>query len=131
MLARAAFAGRSLASKSRGCVVGNREHMVVTMASSSREDADARAKRKAQKKAAKLARRAKRQGLQEAIDEKKKDCDLCSPPVDLLVRCQTDETRRWRMVCGKCWHEVSGGQTDGDDDHPYYKYGGLWKNRAA
>jgi hypothetical protein len=33
------------------------------------------------------------------------------------------------MVCGKCWHDVSGGVPDGDRDHPFYSYGGLWKNR--
>lgn len=32
------------------------------------------------------------------------------------------------MVCGKCWKTVSGGVVDGDNDHPYYRYGGLWKN---
>lgn len=32
------------------------------------------------------------------------------------------------MVCGKCWHTVSGGIVDGDAQHPYYRYGGLWKN---
>ena len=34
-----------------------------------------------------------------------------------------------KMVCGKCWNSVSGGVVDGDTAHPYYKYGGLWKNR--
>ena len=33
------------------------------------------------------------------------------------------------MVCGKCWRDVSGGVVDGDDAHPFYRYGGLWKNR--
>jgi hypothetical protein len=40
-----------------------------------------------------------------------------------------DSTATWRMVCGKCWHTVSGGVADGDADHPYYRYGGLWKNK--
>ena len=36
------------------------------------------------------------------------------------------------MVCpGKCWKEVSGGVVDGNADHPYYRYGGAWKNKVA
>jgi hypothetical protein len=35
------------------------------------------------------------------------------------------------MVCGKCWVYVSGGVADGDEKHPYYRYGGLWKNLKA
>jgi hypothetical protein len=36
------------------------------------------------------------------------------------------------MVCGKCWKDVSGGGVvDGDATHPYYQYGGLWKNRHS
>ena len=58
-----------------------------------------------------------------------KQCDTCEKNVDLLVRCTIDESRVWKMVCGKCWKTVSGGVTDGDVDHPYYRYGGLWKNR--
>ena len=49
----------------------------------------------------------------------------------MLVRCQTDESAAWRMVCGKCWKVASGGQVDGDARHPHYRYGGLWKNRKA
>ena len=60
-----------------------------------------------------------------------KPCGLCERNVDLLIRCQVDQSRKWKMVCGGCWKKVSGGQTDGDSDHPYYKYGGLWKNRKA
>ena len=44
---------------------------------------------------------------------------------------QTDETKAWRMVCGKCWRGVSGGVVDGDKAHPHYRYGGLWKNRTV
>lgn len=32
---------------------------------------------------------------------------------------------------GKCWNDVSGGVVDGDSSHPFYRYGGLWKNRRA
>ena len=28
-----------------------------------------------------------------------------------------------------CWRSVSGGVTDGTAEFPYYKYGGVWKNR--
>merc|ERR1712192_34749 len=54
----------------------------------------------------------------------------CQRSVDLLVRCQTDESNgQWLLVCGKCWRLVSGGVADGDAQHPGYRYGGLWKNR--
>lgn len=49
----------------------------------------------------------------------------------LARRCMTDESRAWRMVCTRCWRDVSGGVEDGDDDHPNYKYGGIWKNKSA
>lgn len=44
---------------------------------------------------------------------------------------KTQFTRKKGMVCGKCWNDVSGGVVDGDNAHPYYRYGGLWKNRRA
>lgn len=90
---------------------------------------DKRLQRKAACKEAKRVRRAIREG--KAADEVgRKICDLCSREVDLLVRCQTDDTNLWRMVCGKCWKtdEVSGGVVDGTADTPHYRYGGLWKN---
>jgi hypothetical protein len=90
---------------------------------------DLKAARKAAKKRAKADRRAQRQGLGDP-SHGQKDCDVCSKSVDLLIRCTTDETATWRMVCGKCWKDVSGGVVDGDARHPHYRYGGLWKNRA-
>ena len=33
------------------------------------------------------------------------------------------------MCPGKCWTQVSGGSIDGDAHHPYYRYGGMWKNK--
>ena len=63
-----------------------------------------------------------------------KQCDLCQKDVDLLIRCKHHMTptpgKVWSMVCGKCWKDCSGGVTDGDINHPLYKYGGLWKNRS-
>ena len=56
---------------------------------------------------------------------------MCDTRVDLLVRCQVDSTKRWKMACGGCWKTASGGVPDGDADHPHYRYGGLWKNRRA
>ena len=48
----------------------------------------------------------------------------------MLVRCQIDETKAWKMICVKgCWKSVSGGVTDGTPEFPHYKYGGVWKNR--
>ena len=58
-----------------------------------------------------------------------KPCDICQTPKDVLIRCQIDETAKWHFVCtGKCWREVSGGKVDGDETHPKYRYGGMWKN---
>lgn len=86
--------------------------------------------RKEAKKAAKAKKRLKREGNAPS-DHGQKNCDMCTKGVDLLVRCQVDETKAWKMVCGRCWKDVSGGKTDGDADHPHYRYGGLWKNRHA
>lgn len=58
-----------------------------------------------------------------------KRCDKCRVFADQLIRCRVDASRQWRMICDACWPSVSGGVTDGDDAHPYYQYGGLWKNR--
>ena len=60
----------------------------------------------------------------------KKPCTLCERSVDLLVRCQLDESKRWQMVCGRCWNTdaVAGGVVDGSGANPHYHYGGLWKN---
>jgi len=87
--------------------------------------------RRAHKQSVKAQRRAQRSGLPEAAASKQKPCHECNKSVDLLVRCMTDETQRWRMLCGKCWKQASGGIPDGDADHPHYRYGGLWKNRSA
>ena len=92
---------------------------------------DQKAAKKAAKKALKAEKRAKRTGSEDSVKNKQKPCDYCSKNVDLLIRCQIDSTKEWKMVCGKCWHVVSGGVVDGDAAHPHYKYGGLWKNRAA
>lgn len=58
-----------------------------------------------------------------------KSCDVCNASVNLLIRCQIDSSKKWRMVCGSCWKKVSGGVPDGDSNHPHYRYGGLWKNK--
>merc|ERR1711871_313164 len=85
--------------------------------------------RKMAKKKAKLERRAKREGSADRSVGTKR-CDVCGEDnKNLLIRCQVDESRQWKMVCGRCWHKVSGGQVDGDVNHPFYRYGGLWKNR--
>lgn len=93
-------------------------------------DFDAKAERKAAKKAQKAARRAQREGRGDGGGGQKA-CDSCSRMSDLLIRCTTDESGVWRMVCGRCWQTVSGGVPDGDVAHPHYRYGGLWKNRRA
>lgn len=87
-----------------------------------------RAKRKAEKKKKKMERRAQLEGYGD-LTAGQKQCTMCSKHMDLLIRCTYDESLEWKMVCGKCWKSASGGVVDGDEYHPYYKYGGLWKNR--
>ena len=94
------------------------------------KSAEERAKHKALVKAQKAERRAKL-AFNGDVTSGQKECDLCKKMVNKLIRCQTDATKHWRMVCGKCWVKVSGGIPDGDKDHPHYHYGGLWKNRLA
>lgn len=89
---------------------------------------DEHAVRKANKKAAKATRRAIREG-QAPESHGKKPCTLCGKMRDELIRCRVDESATWHMCCGSCWKHASGGVTDGDADHPYYVYGGLWRNR--
>lgn len=90
---------------------------------------EAKRARKEAKKAAKELKRAKREGrADESVGQK--PCDTCRKNVDCLIRCQIDASEQWKMVCGKCWKIYSGGVVDGDDAHPHYRYGGLWKNRA-
>ncbi|KAH0341310.1 hypothetical protein KCU83_g9661, partial [Aureobasidium melanogenum] len=64
-----------------------------------------------------------------------KPCTLCSTPRDILIRCQIDETAKWHFVCpGACWKSVSGGVEDArglEGKYPYYRYGGMWKDRSA
>jgi len=82
------------------------------------------------KQARKDVRRAKREGTADPT-EFNKDCTLCGTSSELLIRCTVDKTKAWEMVCGVCWNDVSGGVTDGDAGHPFYNYGGVWKNRYA
>lgn len=101
-----------------------------SIASSSQEpqDVDEKTRRKLAKKAKKAERRAQRQGRGDPTTGQK-NCDKCDKSVDLLIRCIYEPNGNWKMVCGKCWHVVSGGVVDGDAAHPHYRYGGLWKNR--
>eukprot|EP00613_Pedinella_sp_CCMP2098_P013635 CAMPEP_0171763680 /NCGR_PEP_ID=MMETSP0991-20121206/49483_1 /TAXON_ID=483369 /ORGANISM="non described non described, Strain CCMP2098" /LENGTH=167 /DNA_ID=CAMNT_0012367555 /DNA_START=270 /DNA_END=771 /DNA_ORIENTATION=+ len=87
------------------------------------EEEEARLMRKAAKKAAKAEQRDKREG-RAGPTVGQKPCELCSLGSDLLVRCRTDASQEWRLVCGKCWGGVSGGVPDGDAKHPHYRYGG-------
>jgi hypothetical protein len=87
-----------------------------------------KAERKAAKKAKKAARRAQREGRGDPTVGQK-PCDICGNSVNLLIRCTFDASGEWKMVCGKCWNFASGGVVDGDENHPHYRYGGLWKNR--
>ena len=89
-----------------------------------------KAARKAAKKVKKAKRRAQREGNGDPMAGRKA-CDMCLKSVNLLVRCTYDESLQWKMVCGTCWKDASGGVVDGDASHPFYRYGGLWKNRRA
>jgi len=90
-----------------------------------------RTARRAHKQAVKAAKRAQRSSSPGAVAAKQKPCDECERPVDLLIRCTSDSSQQWNMLCGRCWKGASGGVPDGDADHPHYRYGGIWKNRAA
>ena len=77
-----------------------------------------RAARKARKEAAKGAASEREQA---GTGGGAKPCASCASSVHLLIRCQTDTTKQWKMLCGKCWHKASGGVPDGDADHPHYR----------
>lgn len=115
-------------------VEGKEVATAANSAQNGRGDPQKIADRKARKearKAQKRERRAQRQGLGDQ-DAGRKTCALCGSRVDLLIRCMYRRGQSdWSMVCGKCWHQVSGGVADGDANHPHYRYGGLWKNRRA
>ena len=81
--------------------------------------------RKERKRLAKQNRRDRRAGN----FDNRKECQVCAKRVDTTIRCTIDASQEWTHVCGKCWHDVSGGVTDGDARHPHYRYGGLWRNR--
>lgn len=86
--------------------------------------------RKDARKASKALKRLQREG-KAPTSAGQKPCTKCAKSSDLLVRCQIDQGGTWHLVCGKCWKEVSGGVVDGDEKHPHYRYGGLWKNRVV
>lgn len=73
--------------------------------------------------------------LKSSVESHGKSCTICNTARHILVRCQIDESGKWHFVCpGKCWNSVSGGEIDAKscrDKHPYYRYGGMWKNRHA
>eukprot|EP01111_Echinosteliopsis_oligospora_P009898 TRINITY_DN2992_c0_g1_i1.p1 TRINITY_DN2992_c0_g1~~TRINITY_DN2992_c0_g1_i1.p1 ORF type:complete len:146 (+),score=38.47 TRINITY_DN2992_c0_g1_i1:266-703(+) len=99
--------------------------------SSSSKDLDEKALRKLHKKQVKAERAAARRGDDSAIEAAQKTCDLCQGSKNVLIRCQIDDTQQWKMVCPKCWKDVSGGKIDGDEKHEFYRYGGIWKNHKA
>ena len=86
---------------------------------------DRKLARKNRKLAAKEQKQAKRQSG-------RKSCERCEKQeCEVLIRCSCKEWQGWRLVCGKCWKDVSGGVPDGDLDHPDYRYGGLWRYRKG
>ena len=115
-----------VARKARGRGGPVESGAVVESGSISVED-KSKVARKARKKAAKALRRKVRAGIADA-SVGQKECTTCKKQCDLLIRCRIDTTRKWHMVCGKCWHVHSGGVPDGSAKHPNYQYGGLWKN---
>lgn len=106
-----------------------RHRPLVWMSTLRNETPEQRLDRKQQKKDQKAQKRAQRQGHGDPLYGSKK-CTLCSRDRHLLIRCQIDKTEHWHMLCGRCWKEQSGNTIDGDKAHPYYRYGGLWKNRV-
>jgi len=115
-------------------IVSIQDDHAISLLSSSCEQKNIKAMSRKEHKEAikklKAERRLKRTGKANPIITRKA-CHLCSQEVDLLIRCTIDESMRYYMVCSRCWKDVSGGVVDGDESHPYYKYGGLWKNRYA
>jgi len=89
------------------------------------ESAEERSLRKELVKQQKAEKKARREGRGEE-GYGQKPCTLCHQQKDLLIRCQIDKSGAWQMVCGRCWNQVSGGVVDGDEEHPDYRYGGLW-----
>ncbi|KAL1526910.1 hypothetical protein AB1Y20_015601 [Prymnesium parvum] len=100
-----------------------------TLTAGTNAPTEERAARKAARKAAKEVRRATREGRADPTVGQK-TCNMCMRSVDLLVRCKVDNTKEWKMVCGRCWNTdaVAGGVVDGSGSNPHYRYGGLWKN---
>ena len=88
-----------------------------------------REERKKRCKTLKAERRRNREGRGDS-SKGQKACTVCGKcSFDVLIRCRIDSAGEWHFACGKCWREVSGGVPDGDVDHPFYQYGGLWRNR--
>ncbi len=77
---------------------------------------------------AKRARKKKSRERKGDADAAMKPCDACARKRDVLVRCRSSNASEWRMLCGKCWRDVSGGVVDGTPDNEGYAYGGMWKN---
>ena len=125
----------------RGCSVEQLRQVVrpklisrvkLLLMSKSTESKEEREARKKATKLAKAERRARREGRPLDPNDGRKKCDVCLGMKDMLIRCQIDASKDWKMVCGKCWHGVSGGIVDGNPEtHPYYKYGGLWRNHQV
>ena len=110
----------------------NEQQSIRSDEESQEEEIDHVKRRKAERKALKKQKKAERRAQREGRGDPsagQKECDMCGKSVNLLIRCTYDESLQWKMVCGSCWKIASGGVVDGDASHPYYRYGGLWKNR--
>lgn len=116
------------AAPGAGAAIGAGTSISMGAAEGRRRGETAEEKR-ARKAAARAGKRARRSGEDPLASAK--PCGGCGRPSDLLVRCRyADSGGAWRMLCGRCWRQASGGVADGDASHPHYTYGGLWKSAA-
>mmetsp|Transcript_3136 Transcript_3136/g.8940 ORF Transcript_3136/g.8940 Transcript_3136/m.8940 type:complete len:175 (-) Transcript_3136:892-1416(-) len=71
----------------------------------------------------------RKKNMKKRKPEKPKSCTVCGTVKGMLIRCQIDESAEWHLLCGRCWKEYSGGETEGTEEFPHYRYGGVWKAR--
>jgi hypothetical protein len=84
------------------------------------------------KEARRLRKEAAKEQKRGRSEQGRKPCERCKKPeCELLIRAQCKEWAGWKLVCGKCWKDISGGVTDGDLEHRDYVYGGLWRFRKG
>lgn len=78
------------------------------------------------KKTVKARQKASRDHEPEINREYRKACDNCQDLKDTLIRCQDDDSGKWKMLCtAGCWQKASGGRIDGSPAAVNYRYSGM------